>query len=97
MKKVIAILCMGIILGGCAVFSKPHKYELGMEERDFVKKHQEAVLSRLEEGQRTYRLVRDEHFYVLFTFENGKLVKLEEKELPKAWQVPPGQNNIEAK
>ncbi|WP_186756466.1 hypothetical protein [Echinicola salinicaeni] len=96
MKKVIAILFLGLFLGGCAVFNKQPKYELGMEERDFVKMHDEAVLSGLEDGQRTYRLVRDEHFYVLFTFENGKLIKLEEKELPKAWQVPPGTNNIEA-
>ncbi|GGF37288.1 hypothetical protein GCM10011339_27290 [Echinicola rosea] len=60
-------------------------YKVGMEESDFLKIHPEAVISNLEGTQKTYRVVRDERFYLLATFEDERLIKLEEKELPPYW------------
>lgn len=60
-------------------------YKVGMEESDFLKVHPEAVISSLEGKQKTYRVLRDERFYLLATFEDERLIKLEEKELPPYW------------
>jgi len=85
MRKLLWIAILGMMLGGCAILTQKPQYEIGMEEADFLKMHKEAVISKLEDGQRTYRVVRDDHFYLLATFENGRLVMLEEKELPTYW------------
>ncbi|GAB3646230.1 hypothetical protein GCM10028791_05970 [Echinicola sediminis] len=85
MKRLLMIVCLSLALGGCAILNNRPDYEVGMEESDFLKIHKDAVISKLDEGQRTYRVVRDERFYILATFENGKMVKLEEKELPAYW------------
>ncbi|MBD8487434.1 hypothetical protein IFO69_01615 [Echinicola sp. CAU 1574] len=85
MKRLLMIIGFGLILGGCASFQKSTQYEIGMEESDFLKRHNDAVISKLEDGQKTYRVVRDDRFYILVTFENSRLVKLEEKELPTYW------------
>ena len=56
-----------------------------MTERKFLRQNKDAVLSGMDGNQKTYRVNRGERFYVLATFEDGKLIKLEEKEIAPAW------------
>ena len=35
---------------------------------------------------KTYRVNRDDGFYILATFQNGELIRFEERELTPAWQ-----------
>ncbi len=90
MKNLLYILSITLILGSCAVFQSKPKYEIGMEESTFLRKNKSAVISNLEGDLKTYRVVRDERFYLLATFENGELIKLEEKELPQHWHPEQG-------
>lgn len=86
MKRVFILLVTVVLLGGCAV--RP-EFRQGMTERKFLRQNKEAVLSGMDENSKTYRVNRGERFYVLATFENGKLIKLEEKETVTGW--PPSQ------
>jgi hypothetical protein len=62
------------------------EFQQGMTERKFLRQQKEAVLSGIDGDFKTYRVQRDERFFVLATFENGVLVKLEERELMPAWR-----------
>jgi uncharacterized lipoprotein YajG len=88
MKKVLILLVSVVLLGGCAV--RP-EFQQGMTERKFLRQNKEAVLSGMDENSKTYRVNRGDRFYVLATFENGKLIKLEEKETVTGW--PPSQSS----
>lgn len=74
-------MTIALALGGCSVFQKAPTYRVGMEESDFLKLHDDAVISGLDGNQKTYRVKRDDQFYLLATFEDEKLIKLEEKEI----------------
>lgn len=86
MKRVFVLWVTLLLLGSCAV--RPD-FQQGMTERKFLRQNKEAVLSGIDGNFKTYRVNRDERFYVLATFENGKLIKLEEKEIITGW--PPNQ------
>lgn len=73
-------------MGSCAV--RP-EFQQGMTERKFLRQNKEAVLSGIDGDLKTYRVNRGDRFYVLATFENGRLLKLEEKETVTGW--PPSQ------
>jgi uncharacterized lipoprotein YajG len=77
MKKVLILLITVVLLGSCA--ARP-EFQQGMTERKFLRQNKEAVLSGIDGNLKTYRVNRSERFYVLATFENGQLLKLEEKE-----------------
>ncbi|QDH79708.1 hypothetical protein FKX85_11960 [Echinicola soli] len=88
MKKllfILPILSITLFVVSCSSMKGAPNYKVGMEESDFLKVHPDAVISNLEGEQKTYRVVRDERFYLLATFEDERLVKLEEKELPPYW------------
>ncbi|RZS98035.1 hypothetical protein [Cecembia calidifontis] len=82
MKKVFILFVTVVLLGSCGV--RP-EFQQGMTERKFLRQNKEAVLSGIDGNQKTYRVNRGDRFYVLATFEEGKLVKLEERELAPAW------------
>jgi hypothetical protein len=82
MKRVFVLWITLFLLGSCAV--RPD-FQQGMTERKFLRQNKEAVLSGIDGNLKTYRVNRDERFYVLATFENGKLIKLEEKETITPW------------
>ncbi|MDO9554144.1 hypothetical protein [Rhodonellum sp.] len=98
MKKSSIVLFTLLLLGSCTLFGPNPEYSQGMTEKKFLRQNKEAVLSGLDGGIVTYRVVRDNKFYVLATFEKGVLVKLEERELAPAWmpnqpQMPIQNNN----
>ncbi|MFD2202994.1 hypothetical protein [Shivajiella indica] len=82
MKNIFILLVTLVLLGSCA--SKP-EFQQGMTEKKFLRQNKEAVLSGIDGNLKTYRVNRGERFYVLATFENGKLIKLEEKETAPGW------------
>lgn len=78
--KQLLVLCLSVfLLSSCGAFGPNPEYYQGMKEKKFLRRNDAAVISHLDGNQRTYRVVRDEKFYVLATFEDGYLVKLEEK------------------
>lgn len=85
MKKLLLILSVSFILGSCSIFQPRIPYELGMEESKFLRQNRSAVLNSLDGDLKTYRVNRDDGFYILATFEGGQLIKFEEKELTPAW------------
>lgn len=85
MKKSSIILFSLLLLGSCTLFGPNPEYSQGMTERKFLKQNKEAVLSGLDGEIVTYRVTRDDKFYVLATFEKGILVRLEEREMAPAW------------
>jgi len=86
MKNILILLVTVVLLGSCAV--RP-EFQQGMTERKFLRQNKEAVLSGIDGDLKTYRVNRGDRFYVLATFENGRLLKLEEKETVIGW--PPSQ------
>jgi len=82
MKKVFILLVTVVLLGSCGV--RP-EFQQGMTERKFLRQNKEAVLAGIDGNQKAYRVNRGDRFYLLATFEDGKLVKLEERELAPAW------------
>lgn len=82
MKKLLILLVTIVLWGSCAV--RP-EFQIEMTERKFLRQNKDAVLSGMDGNQKTYRVNRGERFYVLATFEDGKLIKLEEKEIAPAW------------
>lgn len=87
MKKALILFVSVVLLGSCA--PRP-EFQQGMNERKFLRQNKEAVLAGLDGNQKTYRVNRGERFFVLATFEDGRLVKLEERETVPAWM--PGQS-----
>lgn len=86
MKKLLVIMSLSFLMASCSVFQSRNPYELGMDERKFLRQNKSAVVNNMEGQSKTYRVNRDDGFYILATFENGQLVKFEEKELTPAWQ-----------
>lgn len=80
MKQLLILILSVVLLGSCGVFGPNPEYYQGMTEKKFLRQNDKAVLSSLDGTQKTYRVNRDDKFYVLATFEDGYLVKLEEKE-----------------
>ena len=90
MKKALILFVTLVLLGSCA--PRP-EFQQGMTERKFLRQNKEAVLAGLDGNQKTYRVNRGERFFVLATFEDGRLVRLEERETVPAWM--PGQSGKE--
>lgn len=96
MKKSFVLILTVLLLGSCAVFGPRAEFSKGMSERQFLRQNKEAVISTLEDGFTTYRVNRGDTFFVLVTFENEKLIRLEEREVTPAWMPSQPQNsNIE--
>jgi len=89
MKKSSLIIFAVFLLGSCTLFGPNPEFAQGMTERKFLRQNKEAVLSGLDGENSIYRVVRDDKFYILATFQNGLLIKLEERELTPTWM----QNN----
>lgn len=85
MKKSLILISTIFLLGSCALFGPIPEFRQGMSERKFLRQNRDASLSALDGTSKTYRVNRGEKFYVLATFEDGKLVKLEERETFPAW------------
>lgn len=85
MKKSLIIISTVFLLGSCSIFGPNPEFSQGMSERKFLRQNKEAVLSGIDGNIITYRVNRGDKFYVLATFENGKLLKLEERESYPAW------------
>ena len=97
MKYSIVFTLALILLGSCAVFGPRAEFSKGMSERQFLRQNRDAVINTLDGEFTTYRVNRGETFYVLATFEDGKLIKLEEREMVPTWmpQQPTNENNNE--
>ncbi|MCH7414203.1 hypothetical protein MM213_11940 [Belliella sp. R4-6] len=95
--KYTIVLALALLLGSCTVFGPRAEFSKGMSERQFLRQNKSAVLSSLDGEFTTYRVNRGETFYVLATFEDSKLIKLEEREMVPAWmpQQPRNENNNE--
>ncbi|EOZ95495.1 hypothetical protein A33Q_2857 [Indibacter alkaliphilus LW1] len=88
MKRGIVFIATLMMLGSCGIFLPRPEFEKGMTERRFLRQNRDAVINTLDNGKTVYRVDRGERFYVLATFEDGKLVKLEEIEARPAWMTP---------
>lgn len=93
MKKSFVFILTILLLGSCTIFGPRAEFTKGMSERQFLRQNRDAVISNLEGDFTTYRVNRGETFYVLATFENEKLIKLEERELVPAWMPAQPQKN----
>lgn len=80
MKKLFIFILAVFLLGSCSVFGPNPEFTQGMSEKKFLRQNKEAVLSGIEGNLKTYRVNRGERFYILATFEDEKLIKLEEIE-----------------
>ena len=80
MKNILILVSTVFLLGSCSVFGPNPEFSQGMSENKFLRQNKEAVLSGIDGNLKTYRVNRGERFYVLATFENDKLIKLEEIE-----------------
>ncbi|WP_373496763.1 hypothetical protein [Aquiflexum sp.] len=85
MKKSLLLISTVFLLGSCAIFGPIPEFSKGMSERKFLRQNRDAVLSGIDGDVLTYRVNRGERFYVLATFENNKLISLEEREAFPAW------------
>ena len=86
MKKWLIILSASVMMASCTLFQPRIPYELGMDESKFLRQNKNAVLNNLEGDVKTYRVSRDDGFYILATFQNEQLIKFEERELAPTWQ-----------
>ena len=86
MKKWLIILSASVMMASCTLFQPRIPYELGMAESKFLRQNKNAVLNNLEGDVKTYRVSRDDGFYILATFQNEQLIKFEERELAPTWQ-----------
>jgi uncharacterized protein (DUF2164 family) len=57
-----------------------------MSESKFLRQNKSAVLHNLDGQVKTYRVTREDGFYILATFENEELVNFEEREMGPTWQ-----------
>jgi hypothetical protein len=80
MKKLLILVSTVFLLGSCSVFDPNPEFSEGMSEKKFLRQNKEAVLSGIDGNLKTYRVNRGERFYILATFEDDKLIKLEEIE-----------------
>jgi hypothetical protein len=85
MKKYFVILLSVIMLSSCGVFNRRFEFREGMTEQKFLRQNRNAVLSSLEGDTKIYRVNREDRFYVLATFQNGEMIRLEEREIGPAW------------
>lgn len=85
-RKIGLAVTFAMVMSACTVFQPRIPYELGMSESKFLRQNRGAVISQLGNGTKVYRINSDERFYLLVTFEEGVLTKLEEKELAPLWQ-----------
>ncbi|PRY87024.1 hypothetical protein [Mongoliibacter ruber] len=88
MKRGIVFIATLLMLGSCGIFLPRPEFKKGMTENRFLRQNRDAVINTLDNGKTVYRVDRGERFFVLATFEDGKLVKLEEKEARPAWMQP---------
>lgn len=88
MKRGIVFIATLMMLGSCGIFLPRPEFEKGMTERRFLRQNRDAKISNLDNGTTTYRIDRGERFFVLATFEDGKLIKLEEREARPNWMTP---------
>lgn len=86
MKKLFLILSISFIMGSCSIFQPRIPYEIGMDESKFLRQNKSAVLNNLDGQTKIYRVTREDGFYILATFQDGQLIKFEERELTPAWQ-----------
>lgn len=93
MKKSFVLIFTVLLLGSCSVFGPRVEFSKGMSEKQFLRQNRSAVISNLEGDFTTYRVDRGETFYVLATFENRKLIRLEERELVPAWMPAQPRND----
>ncbi|AFL85916.1 hypothetical protein Belba_3413 [Belliella baltica DSM 15883] len=93
MKKSFVFILTVLLLGSCTVFGPRAEFSKGMSEKQFLRQNRDAVISNIEGDFTTYRVNRGETFYVLATFENEKLIKLEERELVPAWMPVQPENS----
>ncbi|MGY6559222.1 MAG: hypothetical protein ACXIT9_08045 [Nitritalea sp.] len=88
MKKIALYLLLFFAFSACAVFTPRPQFEQGMTENRFLRQNRTALISSMENGKITYRVNRDERFYVLATFEEGVLIRVEEREIVPIWGAP---------
>ncbi len=88
MKNYTLIFLISLLLSSCALFLPRQDVQQGMTESQFLRQNRNAVISTLDGNSKTYRVNRDDRFYILATFQDGVLVKAEEKELVPAWAPP---------
>ncbi|MCC5929544.1 MAG: hypothetical protein JJU28_09890 [Cyclobacteriaceae bacterium] len=87
-RLIILLLFMSVFLGSCIFMLPRNDVRIGMSERQFLRRHPQAVISSLDRNIKVYRLQRDDYFFALATFEEGRLVHVEERELPRRWPGP---------
>ncbi len=85
MKKYFVIFLSSLMISSCALFIPRQTIQQGMSENRFLRLNREAVISSIDGPSKTYRVTRDDRFYVLATFRDGELVDVEERELTPAW------------
>ncbi|HSI76245.1 MAG TPA: hypothetical protein VK957_10125 [Lunatimonas sp.] len=85
-KSLFLVLGLLFILEACTIFRPRIPYQMGMSESKFLRQNRKAVISQLDNGRKVYRLITDERFYMLATFEDGVLTNLEEREITPLWQ-----------
>ncbi|WP_228527866.1 hypothetical protein [Pararhodonellum marinum] len=85
MKNTFLILAISFLLGSCAIFTPRDEFWMGMSENRFLRQNSDARISSLEDNGKIYRIQRDERFYVLITFQDRKLVNVEEREIIPVW------------
>lgn len=85
MKKLFIILSASFIMASCSVFQPRIPYDLGMDEGKFLRQNKDAVLNNMDGKTKIYRVNRNDQFYILATFQDGELIKFEERELSPAW------------
>jgi hypothetical protein len=97
MKKFLVIVLSIVMLSSCNVFNRRYEFREGMSEQRFLRQNRGAVLSSMEGDTKIYRVNREERFYVLATFQNGELIRVEEREIGPNWMQnqPIDGNNFE--
>jgi len=86
MKKLLVVMSLSFLMASCTVFQPRNPYELGMDEKKFLRQNKSAVINNMEGQTKVYRVNREDGFYILATFENGQLIKFEEREMTPTWQ-----------
>jgi hypothetical protein len=82
MKNLFILLMAVFMLASCT--PRP-EFRQGMTERKFLRQNRDAVIAGLDGPRTIYRVKREDRFFVLATFEGGRLVSLEERETLPLW------------